>query len=97
MKNRRILCKTVFYRMLAHGSAVWCLHPIVHMARKISTIQRNFLLNISGAYSTTATAALQVILGKILLDHSNIVITWIKVHVGCEGNEVADSLANQET
>ncbi|GBM55926.1 hypothetical protein AVEN_55862-1 [Araneus ventricosus] len=33
------------------------------MPRKLSTIQRSFLLNISDAYSATATVALQVILG----------------------------------
>ncbi|GBM46772.1 hypothetical protein AVEN_6053-1 [Araneus ventricosus] len=32
---------------------------------------------------------------KILLDHSNIEITWMKTHVGYKGNEVADSLAKQ--
>ncbi|GBN21379.1 hypothetical protein AVEN_138943-1 [Araneus ventricosus] len=63
MENRRILYKTVFERMLAYGSSVRCLHPSVSMARKIPTIQRSFLLNISGAYSTTATATSQVILG----------------------------------
>ncbi|GBM90578.1 hypothetical protein AVEN_66721-1 [Araneus ventricosus] len=53
--------------MLAHGSSVWCLHPTMCMARKLSTIQRSFLLNISGAYSKTATEALHVILGIALL------------------------------
>ncbi|GBM04394.1 hypothetical protein AVEN_35576-1 [Araneus ventricosus] len=39
----------------------------MRMARKLSTIQRSFLLNISGAYSTTATTALQVTLGTAQL------------------------------
>ncbi|GBL93073.1 hypothetical protein AVEN_216435-1 [Araneus ventricosus] len=63
MKNRRILYKIVFERMLAHGSSVWCLRPTVRMERKLSTIQRSFLLNISSVYSTTVIAALHVILG----------------------------------
>ncbi|GBN71570.1 hypothetical protein AVEN_85690-1 [Araneus ventricosus] len=48
--------------MLAHGSAAWCLNPTSRMVRKLSSIQRGFLLAISGAYRTTPTAALQVIL-----------------------------------
>ncbi|GBM16281.1 hypothetical protein AVEN_146234-1, partial [Araneus ventricosus] len=37
--------------------------PTVRIARKLSTIQHPFLLAISGAYRTTSTEALQVILG----------------------------------
>ncbi|GBN88831.1 hypothetical protein AVEN_272273-1 [Araneus ventricosus] len=48
---------------MVHGAAVWCLNPAVHMARKLSSIQRSFLLAISGAYRTTPSAALQIILG----------------------------------
>ncbi|GBO46635.1 hypothetical protein AVEN_38237-1 [Araneus ventricosus] len=48
--------------MLAHGSAAWCLNPISRMVRKLSSIQRGFLLVISGAYRATPTAALQVIM-----------------------------------
>ncbi|GBN24965.1 hypothetical protein AVEN_245943-1 [Araneus ventricosus] len=37
-------------------------------------------------------------ISKILLDHSNIEINWIKAHVGYKGNEVANnSLAKQAT
>ncbi|GBN71149.1 hypothetical protein AVEN_19930-1 [Araneus ventricosus] len=53
--------------MLAHGSAAWCLNPTSRMVRKLSSIQRGFLLAISGAYKTTPTAALQVILSIIPL------------------------------
>ncbi|GBM53208.1 hypothetical protein AVEN_14234-1 [Araneus ventricosus] len=49
--------------MLAHGSSAWCLNPTFKMKRKLSSIQRPFLLHISGAYCTTPTAALQTILG----------------------------------
>ncbi|GBN45734.1 hypothetical protein AVEN_199105-1 [Araneus ventricosus] len=36
---------------------------MLKMKRKLSSIQRPFLLHISGAYRTTPTAALQTILG----------------------------------
>ncbi|GBO40037.1 hypothetical protein AVEN_211635-1 [Araneus ventricosus] len=49
--------------MLAYGAAVWCLDPPVRIKRKLNTIQRPFLLALTGAYRTTATSALQVILG----------------------------------
>ncbi|GBM15023.1 hypothetical protein AVEN_113157-1 [Araneus ventricosus] len=61
--HRRTLYKTVTERVLAHGAVAWCLEPTVRIARKLSTIQRPFLLAISGAYRTTSTAALHVILG----------------------------------
>ncbi|GBL89665.1 hypothetical protein AVEN_104621-1 [Araneus ventricosus] len=49
--------------MLAFGAAVWCLDPPVRIKRKLNTIQRPLLLVLTGAYRTTATSALQVILG----------------------------------
>ncbi|GBM19191.1 hypothetical protein AVEN_79903-1 [Araneus ventricosus] len=58
----RTVYKTVIERMLAHGSSAWCLNPTFKMKRKLSLIQRPFLLHISGAYRTTPTAALQTIL-----------------------------------
>ncbi|GBL80069.1 hypothetical protein AVEN_29079-1 [Araneus ventricosus] len=61
--HRWTLYKTVIERMLAHGSSAWCLNPTFKMKRKLSSIQRPFLLHISGAYRTTPTAALQTILG----------------------------------
>ncbi|GBM30570.1 hypothetical protein AVEN_27608-1 [Araneus ventricosus] len=61
--HRWTLYKTVIERMLAHGSSAWCLNPTLKMKRKLSSIQRPFLLHISGAYRTTPTAALQTILG----------------------------------
>ncbi|GBO34132.1 hypothetical protein AVEN_169317-1 [Araneus ventricosus] len=61
--HRWTLYKTVIERMLAHGSSAWCLNPTFKMNRKLSSIQRPFLLHISGAYRTTPTAALQTILG----------------------------------
>ncbi|GBM37341.1 hypothetical protein AVEN_40289-1 [Araneus ventricosus] len=49
--------------MLAYGDAVWCLDPPVTIKRKRNTIQRPFLLALTRTYRTTATSALQVILG----------------------------------
>ncbi|GBO14023.1 hypothetical protein AVEN_220696-1 [Araneus ventricosus] len=63
VNHRRVLYKTVIERVLAHGAVAWCLEPTVRISRILSTIQRPFLLAISGAYRTTSTAALQVILG----------------------------------
>ncbi|GBL73876.1 hypothetical protein AVEN_230823-1 [Araneus ventricosus] len=63
LNHRRTLYKTVIERVLAHGAVAWCLEPTVRIARKLSTIQRPFLLVISGVYRTTSTAALQIILG----------------------------------
>ncbi|GBN27478.1 hypothetical protein AVEN_67543-1 [Araneus ventricosus] len=63
LKHLRTLYKTVIELVLAHGSVAWCLEPTVRIARKLSKIQRPFLLAISDAYRTTSTAALQVILG----------------------------------
>ncbi|GBN55660.1 hypothetical protein AVEN_122960-1 [Araneus ventricosus] len=61
--HRWILYKTVIERMLAHGSSAWCLNPTFKMKRKLSSIQRPFLLHISETYRTTPTAALQTIFG----------------------------------
>ncbi|GBM77166.1 hypothetical protein AVEN_145880-1 [Araneus ventricosus] len=61
--HRSTLYKTVIERMLAHGSSAWCLNSTFKMKRKLSSIQGPFLLHISGAYRTTPTAALQIILG----------------------------------
>ncbi|GBN68694.1 hypothetical protein AVEN_10881-1 [Araneus ventricosus] len=48
--------------MLTHGSSAWCLNRTFKMKRKLSSVQRPFLLHISGAYRTTPKAALQTIL-----------------------------------
>ncbi|GBM42830.1 Putative protein in type-1 retrotransposable element R1DM [Araneus ventricosus] len=61
--HRWTLHKTVVERMPAHGSSAWCLNPTFKMKRKLSSIQRPFLLHMSGAYRTTPTTALQTILG----------------------------------
>ncbi|GBN19940.1 hypothetical protein AVEN_35914-1 [Araneus ventricosus] len=61
--HRRTLYKKVIARMLDHGSSAWCLNPTFKMKRKLSSIQRPFLLHKSGAYRTTPMTALQTILG----------------------------------
>ncbi|GBN27138.1 Retrovirus-related Pol polyprotein from type-1 retrotransposable element R1 [Araneus ventricosus] len=38
LKLRRMLYKTVIERMLAYGTAVWCLDPPVRIKRKLNTI-----------------------------------------------------------
>ncbi|GBN66506.1 hypothetical protein AVEN_263539-1 [Araneus ventricosus] len=49
--------------MLARGSSAWCPHPTLKMKRKLSSMRRPFLLHISGAYRSTLTSALQIIIG----------------------------------
>ncbi|GBO23229.1 hypothetical protein AVEN_156633-1 [Araneus ventricosus] len=64
---RRRLYKTVAERMIPHGAAAWAYPLSARQSRLLNSIQRKFLLNITGAYSTTPTAALQVIEGIIPL------------------------------
>ncbi|GBO05229.1 hypothetical protein AVEN_149815-1 [Araneus ventricosus] len=61
--HRWTLYETVIERRLVHESSAWCLNPTLKMKKKLSSIQRPFLLHISGAYRTTPTAVLQTILG----------------------------------
>ncbi|GBM22271.1 hypothetical protein AVEN_144648-1 [Araneus ventricosus] len=64
--------------MLAHGSSVWCLHPTVRTARKLSTIQRNSLINIPGT---------RIILPVLILQYDSHSIfasyTWNSRGCGC--------------
>ncbi|GBM04143.1 hypothetical protein AVEN_115518-1 [Araneus ventricosus] len=53
--------------MILHGAAAWAYPLSDRQHRLLNSIQRKFLLNITGAYSTTPTAALQVIEGIIPL------------------------------
>ncbi|GBM53558.1 hypothetical protein AVEN_574-1 [Araneus ventricosus] len=63
IRHRKVLYMRVIERMLAHDAGEWRLHPTVRIARKLSSIQRSFLLAITGACRTTSTAALYAILG----------------------------------
>ncbi|GBM08142.1 hypothetical protein AVEN_214473-1 [Araneus ventricosus] len=53
--------------MILHGAAAWAYPLSARQSRLLNSIQRKFLLSITGAYSTTPTAALQVIEGIIQL------------------------------
>ncbi|GBM00471.1 hypothetical protein AVEN_111707-1 [Araneus ventricosus] len=64
---RRRLYKTVAERVILHGAAAWAYPLSARQSRLLNSIQRTFLLNITRAYSTTPTAALQVIEGIIPL------------------------------
>ncbi|GBN26666.1 Putative protein in type-1 retrotransposable element R1DM [Araneus ventricosus] len=57
---RRRQYKTVAERMILHGDAAWAYPLSARQSRLLNSIQRKFLLNITGAYCTTPTAALQV-------------------------------------
>ncbi|GBN88228.1 hypothetical protein AVEN_94538-1 [Araneus ventricosus] len=57
---RRRLFKTVAERMILHGAAAWAYPLSARQSRLINSIQRKFLLNITGAYSSIPTAALQI-------------------------------------
>ncbi|GBM86887.1 hypothetical protein AVEN_207398-1 [Araneus ventricosus] len=60
---RRLLYKTVRGRTLCHGAAAWGHNMTSRLQKKLDSIQRLFLLYITGAYGTTPTAALQVVPG----------------------------------
>ncbi|GBO01828.1 hypothetical protein AVEN_255446-1 [Araneus ventricosus] len=59
---RRRLYKTVAEQMILHEAVAWAYPLSARQSRLLNSIQRKFLLNITGAYSTTLTAALQVII-----------------------------------
>ncbi|GBM75057.1 hypothetical protein AVEN_197425-1 [Araneus ventricosus] len=67
---RRQLYLTVVEKVILCASAAWA-HPYHNITARqqklLSSIQRKFLLNITGAYNTTPTAALQIIEGLIPL------------------------------
>ncbi|GBM87575.1 hypothetical protein AVEN_246348-1 [Araneus ventricosus] len=49
--------------MILHGEAAWGYALSARQSTQLNSVQRKFLLNISGAYSTTPIATLQVIEG----------------------------------
>ncbi|GBM35754.1 hypothetical protein AVEN_108954-1 [Araneus ventricosus] len=57
----------VIERILLYGARAWANNITSRKQRLLNSIQRKFLLSITGAYSTTPTAALQVIEGITLL------------------------------
>ncbi|GBL76091.1 Retrovirus-related Pol polyprotein from type-1 retrotransposable element R1 [Araneus ventricosus] len=60
---RRLLYKTVIERTLCHGAAAWGHNMTSRLQKKLDSIQRLFLLYITGAYRTTPTIAPQVVTG----------------------------------
>ncbi|GBL78584.1 hypothetical protein AVEN_180185-1 [Araneus ventricosus] len=60
---RRLLYKTVIERTLCHGAVAWGHNMTSRLQKKLDSIQRLFLLYITGAYRTTLTAALQEVTG----------------------------------
>ncbi|GBN79880.1 hypothetical protein AVEN_209468-1, partial [Araneus ventricosus] len=62
-KHRAQLYRSVTERTIAHGATAWGRNITYKIKTKLDRIQRPFLLNISGAYRTSPTSALQVITG----------------------------------
>ncbi|GBN79918.1 hypothetical protein AVEN_84348-1 [Araneus ventricosus] len=52
---------------MAHGVSAWERYMSYRIKTKLDQIQRPFLLNITGAYRTSPSSALQVITGIMLL------------------------------
>ncbi|GBM55806.1 Putative protein in type-1 retrotransposable element R1DM [Araneus ventricosus] len=64
---RRQLYLTVVEEVIRYASAAWAHNITARQQKLLSSIHRKFLLNITGAYNTTPTAALQVIEGLMPL------------------------------
>ncbi|GBM06601.1 Putative protein in type-1 retrotransposable element R1DM [Araneus ventricosus] len=78
---RRKIYFTVIERILLYGAPAWANNITSRQQRLLNSIQRKFLLNIAGAYSSTPTAALQVIEGITPL-HIKAQMEYILVRVG---------------
>ncbi|GBL91802.1 hypothetical protein AVEN_172732-1 [Araneus ventricosus] len=64
---RRRLYETVAQGIILHGAASWAYSLSARQSRLLNSMQIRFLLNVTGAYSTTPTPALQAIEGIIPL------------------------------
>nr|XP_042911993.1 uncharacterized protein LOC122272395 [Parasteatoda tepidariorum] len=60
-KARKLIYNTVIIPALAHGCSLWATNISPRIYRTLQSIQRKFLLNMSRAYYSTPTAALQVL------------------------------------
>ncbi|GBN00715.1 Putative protein in type-1 retrotransposable element R1DM [Araneus ventricosus] len=78
---RKKISFTVIERILLYGEPAWANTITSRQQRLLNSIQRISLLNITGAYSTTPTAALQVIEGITPL-HIKAQMESILVRVG---------------
>ncbi|GBN14465.1 hypothetical protein AVEN_233938-1, partial [Araneus ventricosus] len=78
---------------LAHGVSAWGRYFTYRIITNLSQIKRPFLLNITGAYRTTPTAALQAITGIMPLDieleaeAQFVQLTRLKKYLTIEGEE----------
>ncbi|XP_035215007.1 uncharacterized protein LOC118188623 [Stegodyphus dumicola] len=64
---QKLLYQTVIVPIVTYGAAVWSQPMQGRKVRSLQSIQRSFLLNISKAFRTTSTSALQVITGLLPL------------------------------
>ncbi|GBO35093.1 hypothetical protein AVEN_75476-1, partial [Araneus ventricosus] len=64
---RRQLYLTAVERVILYASAAWAHNTTARQQKLLSSIQRKFLLNITGAYNTNPSAALQFIEGLLSL------------------------------
>ncbi|GBM59008.1 hypothetical protein AVEN_241397-1 [Araneus ventricosus] len=77
---RRQLYLTVVEKVILYASAEWAHIITARQQKLLSSIQRKFLFNITGAYNTTPTAALQVIEGLMPLHtKANMQSTLVRV------------------
>ncbi|XP_035224704.1 uncharacterized protein LOC118197317 [Stegodyphus dumicola] len=63
----KLLLTTVINPIINYASAIWARPMTCRKEKLLNSIQRPFLLNISRAFSTTSTNALQVITGTMSL------------------------------
>ncbi|GBO05990.1 hypothetical protein AVEN_91011-1 [Araneus ventricosus] len=73
--------------MLPYGTSAWALSVSSRLEKELSSIQRNFLLCITGSYRTTPMAALQTITGVMPL-HLKAQQKAIFINVTCLRKEI---------
>ncbi|GBO23145.1 hypothetical protein AVEN_19062-1 [Araneus ventricosus] len=93
-KHRAQLYRSVTERTIAHGATAWGRNISYKIKTKLDQIQRPFLLNISGAYRTSPTSALQVITGimplplKIEAEANFVALTRVKKKIWVDDLEL---------
>ncbi|GBM44719.1 hypothetical protein AVEN_103185-1 [Araneus ventricosus] len=73
--------------MLLYGASAWALSVSPRLRKKLTSIQRIFLLYITGSYRTTPTAALQTITDIMSL-HVKAQQEAIYINVTCLRKEI---------
>ncbi|GBM67322.1 hypothetical protein AVEN_72455-1 [Araneus ventricosus] len=86
-KHKRILYQTVTERMFLYKASAWPLSVAPRLEKKLSSIQRIFLLYIAGSSRTTPTEALQTITGIMPL-HLKAIQEDIFINVTCFRKEI---------